>query len=208
MAIYYNLPLLGPRPIPGATLRVPVMTRRRFTVAYSACRFRFCRYTVYLYTLSRDAAQANDGDAAALCSARSVHAVERRRGLELKDTASGLHLSQDRRPITARSGDILDREGMLRYVSSCFIVLKTNMADDELLVGDRRLQELLAISRTTVWRLRKYKGLPYLKVGGCYRYRWCEILEWAREHPEYAEQIALDLEPRSPPTQSRSSENG
>jgi len=48
------------------------------------------------------------------------------------------------------------------------------------LLTDSDLQELLGVSRATLWRLRKADGIPYSKVGRQYRYLKSEILEWLR----------------------------
>ncbi|MFQ5897859.1 MAG: helix-turn-helix domain-containing protein [Candidatus Methylomirabilia bacterium] len=48
------------------------------------------------------------------------------------------------------------------------------------LLTDAELQELLEVSRATLWRLRKADGIPYSKVGRQYRYLKTEILEWLR----------------------------
>ena len=67
------------------------------------------------------------------------------------------------------------------------------MADlsvDELLT-DRQLRELLGISRTTLWRLRKHAGLPYGQVGRTYRYRKSEVLQWISQNPDASAQLTL-----------------
>jgi excisionase family DNA binding protein len=66
----------------------------------------------------------------------------------------------------------------------------TDLSIDELMT-DQQLQEFLGISRTTLWRLRKSAGLPFGKVGRCYRYRKSEVLRWISEAPEESEQLSL-----------------
>ena len=56
-----------------------------------------------------------------------------------------------------------------------------SLEEDEILT-DAGLRELLNISRTTLWRLRKNDGLPYGKIGREYRYRKSEVLDWMRSH--------------------------
>lgn len=61
---------------------------------------------------------------------------------------------------------------------------------DELLT-DKQVSELLDVSRTTLWRLRKQAGLPYGKVGRLYRYRKAEILRWVSENPTTTKQLSF-----------------
>ena len=46
------------------------------------------------------------------------------------------------------------------------------------LVTQKRLCELLHVSRGTVQKLRENNGLPYVKVGKNYRYRLTHIINW------------------------------
>jgi excisionase family DNA binding protein len=65
-----------------------------------------------------------------------------------------------------------------------------DLSVDELLT-DAQLCELLGISRTTVWRLRKNAGLPFGKVGRSYRYRKADVLAWIAEKPGISHQLTL-----------------
>ncbi|GEM_PF-900647 len=55
-----------------------------------------------------------------------------------------------------------------------------SLEEDEILT-DEQLQGLLKVSRTTLWRLRRDRGLPFGRVGRTYRYRKSEVLAWMRE---------------------------
>ncbi|WP_363168914.1 helix-turn-helix domain-containing protein [uncultured Lamprocystis sp.] len=70
-----------------------------------------------------------------------------------------------------------------------------DLSVDELLT-DAQLRELLGISRTTVWRLRKHAGLPFGKVGRSYRYRKAEVLKWIADNPMHSRQLTLKFEVR------------
>jgi len=63
---------------------------------------------------------------------------------------------------------------------------------DELLT-DAEVRRLLAVSRTTLWRLRKESGLPFGRVGRKYLYRKSEILQWIKDNRRRAVQVSLDL---------------
>ena len=52
-------------------------------------------------------------------------------------------------------------------------------APGEVLTGEE-VQALLNISRTTLWKLRKEKDLPYSRVGKKYLYLRSEIFEWLK----------------------------
>lgn len=49
------------------------------------------------------------------------------------------------------------------------------------LMNEKEVRELLRISRTTLWKLRKNEKFPFSKVGRQYRYSRKEILEWMKE---------------------------
>lgn len=49
--------------------------------------------------------------------------------------------------------------------------------DDELMTT-RQLMEFLGLSRTKIWELVNKEQLPAFKIGGDYRYRRSEVLEW------------------------------
>ncbi|WP_295385456.1 helix-turn-helix domain-containing protein [uncultured Thiodictyon sp.] len=68
-----------------------------------------------------------------------------------------------------------------------------DLSVDELLT-DVQLRELLGISRTTLWRLRKFGGVPYGKVGRSYRYRKSEVLRWIADNPQQSHQLHLNLD--------------
>jgi excisionase family DNA binding protein len=53
---------------------------------------------------------------------------------------------------------------------------------DDQLMTTRELMEFLSISRTKVWDLTKTQEMPALKLGGDYRYRRSEILEWMERY--------------------------
>lgn len=48
------------------------------------------------------------------------------------------------------------------------------------ILTEQELQELLGVSRTTLWKLRKNENLPYTKIGREYRYFKSEIIEWLK----------------------------
>ena len=52
---------------------------------------------------------------------------------------------------------------------------------DELLT-EKEAQELLKVSRTTLWRLRRDSGLPHFRVGGEVRYCLSALEKWLDEH--------------------------
>lgn len=58
-----------------------------------------------------------------------------------------------------------------------------DLSVDELLT-DAQLRELLGVSRTTLWRIRKHAGLPFGRIGRSYRYRKAEVLKWIAENSE------------------------
>lgn len=49
------------------------------------------------------------------------------------------------------------------------------------LMTEKEVREMIRISRTTLWKLRKNEGFPFTKVGRQYRYSKKEILEWMKE---------------------------
>ena len=56
-----------------------------------------------------------------------------------------------------------------------------NAADDELLTT-RELMAFLNLSRTKVWELVQQEQLPAFKLGGDYRYRRSEIVQWLERY--------------------------
>ncbi len=67
-----------------------------------------------------------------------------------------------------------------------------NLEIDELL-SEVELEQMLGVSRTTVWRLRRSGGLPFGKVGREYRYRKSEVLQWVKDNRYRAGQLSLDF---------------
>ncbi len=68
----------------------------------------------------------------------------------------------------------------------------------EILTG-KELQALLNISRTTLWKLRKEKNLPYSRVGKKYLYLRSEIFEWLKtQRDDSIEQRLLSFDYNSP----------
>jgi excisionase family DNA binding protein len=55
-----------------------------------------------------------------------------------------------------------------------------DLKDKEILT-ESELMELLGVSRTTVWKLRRERNLPYGKVGREYRYLKSDIIRWLKE---------------------------
>ena len=53
--------------------------------------------------------------------------------------------------------------------------------DDELMTT-RQLMECLSLSRTKIWELVNKEQLPAFKIGGDYRYRRSEVLEWLEKY--------------------------
>jgi excisionase family DNA binding protein len=70
------------------------------------------------------------------------------------------------------------------------------MADElsvDALLTDREVGELLGVSRTTLWRLRRQGGLPFGKVGREFRYRKSEVLNWVKDGKIAGVQLPLQL---------------
>ena len=65
--------------------------------------------------------------------------------------------------------------------------------DTDALLTDRQVGELLGVSRTTLWRLRRNGGLPFGKVGREFRYRKSEVLNWVKEGKLAGIQLPLQL---------------
>jgi len=53
-----------------------------------------------------------------------------------------------------------------------------NLRSEEELMSTRQLMEFLNLSRTKIWELVNKEGLPAFKIGGDYRYRRSEVLQW------------------------------
>lgn len=49
------------------------------------------------------------------------------------------------------------------------------------LMTEKEVRDILRVSRTTLWKLRKNEKFPFSKVGRQYRYSMKEILEWMKE---------------------------
>jgi excisionase family DNA binding protein len=58
------------------------------------------------------------------------------------------------------------------------------MPSREELLTDSEVQDLLGISRTTLWRLRRNAGIPFGRVGRKCRYVRSDVIEWVRENGE------------------------
>lgn len=69
---------------------------------------------------------------------------------------------------------------------------------DEFL-NDTDLRTLLGVSRTTLWRLRKYEGLPFGKVGREFRYRKSQIVEWVQSNQFKHPQLKLNFDTKGRP---------
>lgn len=67
---------------------------------------------------------------------------------------------------------------MLNYVKNDHMEGTINNKE---ILTEQELQELLGVSRTTLWKLRKSENLPYTKIGREYRYFRSEIMEWLKE---------------------------
>ena len=56
-----------------------------------------------------------------------------------------------------------------------------SVPDDELMTT-RDVMAFLNFSRTKVWELVQHKQLPAFKLGGDYRYRRSEVLQWLERY--------------------------
>lgn len=70
------------------------------------------------------------------------------------------------------------------------------LLDKEILTADE-VAELLQVSKVTLWKLRKYRGLPSFKVGREVRFFKHELLQWIQEERYKQAQLRLDLENRT-----------
>jgi excisionase family DNA binding protein len=52
----------------------------------------------------------------------------------------------------------------------------------EELMTTRELMGFLNLSRTKVWEYVQYEGLPAFKLGGDYRYRKAEVVQWLERY--------------------------
>jgi excisionase family DNA binding protein len=52
---------------------------------------------------------------------------------------------------------------------------------DKEIFNEAELMEFLGVSRTTLWKLRRDRNLPYGKVGREYRYLKSDIILWLKE---------------------------
>ncbi|MDO4628451.1 MAG: helix-turn-helix domain-containing protein [Planctomycetia bacterium] len=46
----------------------------------------------------------------------------------------------------------------------------------------QELMKFLNLSRSKIWLLVKNEGLPAFKIGGDYRYRHSEVVEWLEKY--------------------------
>ena len=60
---------------------------------------------------------------------------------------------------------------------------------DKEILTESELMEVLGVSRTTLWKLRREKNLPYGKVGREYRYLKSDIIHWLKESKYEAQSI-------------------
>jgi excisionase family DNA binding protein len=52
---------------------------------------------------------------------------------------------------------------------------------DKEIFNEAELMEFLGVSRTTLWKLRRQRNLPYGRVGREYRYLKSDIIRWLKE---------------------------
>ena len=52
---------------------------------------------------------------------------------------------------------------------------------DKEILNESELMEFLGVSRTTLWKLRRERNLPYGRVGREYRYLKSDIIQWLKE---------------------------
>ena len=52
---------------------------------------------------------------------------------------------------------------------------------DKEILNESELMEFLGVSRTTLWKLRRERDLPYGKVGREYRYLKADVIRWLKE---------------------------
>ena len=64
--------------------------------------------------------------------------------------------------------------------------------EKEILTG-KEVQQLLDISRTTLWKLRKERGFPSTRVGRGYRYLRSEVMAWLKELRYHEGQLPLQF---------------
>jgi len=66
---------------------------------------------------------------------------------------------------------------------------------DKEIFNESELMEFLGVSRTTLWKLRRERNLPYGKVGREYRYLKSDIIQWLKEskYQPGVEQRQFDL---------------
>ncbi len=75
--------------------------------------------------------------------------------------------------IDSTTGDVVPEESRTVPASAQW--------DDELLTT-RELMAMMKLSRTKIWELVQNNGLPAFKIGGDYRYRRSEVLEWMERY--------------------------
>jgi len=56
---------------------------------------------------------------------------------------------------------------------------KMELKDKEIL-NEAELMAFLGVSRTTLWKLRRERNLPYGRVGREYRYLKSDIIQWLK----------------------------
>lgn len=67
------------------------------------------------------------------------------------------------------------------------------LLDKEIFTADE-VAKLLQISKVTLWKLRKYRGLPSFKVGREVRFFKHELLRWIQDERYREAQLGLGFE--------------
>jgi len=62
------------------------------------------------------------------------------------------------------------------------------MSEEKEILNTRDLEKLLGMSYATIFRLRKYGDLPYIRLGRLVRFKKSAILEWLEGHKKTGRQ--------------------